>query len=229
MDIYKAEPGITERFCEILWRNGKVEIRDLEREEPFTYTSGMKGPGYISAKKITECPAEDYNFALGAFRDAIKGERGWYSICGIHMGMKEFSEELAGTLDAPCFGFQPNKEERGLLGEIIIPEGVSIDKRVPVILVEDVINNGTNTKAAWKKLTEEGFRTDSLLAICWYGIVKSVAQLLDSGVGFWRALDLDDILRYGLANGLVEENPVKGYMRYLEDPERWNMEWKITS
>jgi orotate phosphoribosyltransferase len=225
MDIYKAGPGITERFCEILWRNGKVEIRDLEKEEPFTYTNGMRGPGYISAKKITECPEEDYNFALETFRDAIKGEVGGYSICGIHRGMKKFSEDLARILGVPCLGFQPNKEERGLLGDIIIPEGISIDKRNPVIILEDVINNGTNTTAAWKKLTGEGFRTDSMLAICWYGMWKSIIHILDSGVGFWRAVDLDDILEYGLANKLVEEGPVKEYLRYLEDPEGWNRRW----
>ncbi len=207
--IYKAAPGITERLCEILWRNRKVEIRDLEKEEPFTYTNGSRGPIYVRAKEIGECPEKDYRFALEAFRDAIKGETGGYSICGIHKGMKKFSEDLAGMLEAPCLGFQPNKEERELLGDIIIPEEGHIDKRDPVIIVEDVINNGTNTTAAWKKLTREGFRTDSLLAMCWYGRMESVIQMIDSGVGFWRALDLEDILRYGLAKRLVEEKPVK--------------------
>jgi orotate phosphoribosyltransferase len=213
----------SQRIIEILWGKGLAQVKEVPPEEPFLYTNGTYGPGYVRVKGIPDYETdfkevmnivEKRFFELG-LHECID------AVCGIYTGAVPFSRELSGRVSVPFFGFKKNKERPGEQGMLIFEEA-HVPKGSRVLLFEDIINNATNTSKALERLLAEGFLVPDTFAIGHYGKPEAEKTIHSYGSRLSHFFLLEDLLDYGVRTGKVSRKAADGYMEYVSDSDGWN-------
>jgi orotate phosphoribosyltransferase len=218
----------SQRIIEILWGKGLAQVKEVPPEEPFIYTNGTYGPGYVRVKGIPGYETDfrevmdivEKRFLELGLRTHID------AVCGIYTGAVPFSRELSARVSVPFFGFKKNKESPGEQGRLVFEAYVPKGSRV--LLFEDIVNNATNTSKALERLLADGFLVPDTFAIGNYGKPEAERKIASYGSRLTHFFLLEELLDYGIRTGKASRKAAADYMNYALDSEGWNKRYAET-
>lgn len=202
----------------LLLHFGAVRIAK-DGEEPFTYTSGNKGPIYVNCRVLVST-AEHRKVLAGFLMNLIRCYRGAddFVAGGATAGMP-FAQDVADLLGKPYFYIKKAGEaDHGAKQRVVGNHDLLVGKG---ILVEDLITDGKSKVSFVKALRDAGVECDRCLTI------------FDREQGGWKRLqdikvDLHSLttLRRTLDTArtkhIIDQATFNAVRQYLDHPKAWS-------
>ncbi len=193
----------------------------LNAREPFTYTSGRKGPAYADCRRLISFPTE---------RDALMGFSA--EILEQEIGAKNIDYIAGGeTAGIPYAAFISQRMQKPMLyirkkpkgfGRMAQIEGCMDDEGKKVVLIEDVQNFGTSVKIFIDALRESKAIVENLLVIFSHGHASSAQNMKDMGVKLHALCTWRDVLDVARTEHYFDEETLASVDLFLKDPEGWS-------
>jgi len=214
--------------CSTIINAGALEIRDIDGgEEPFLYSSGNYGPGYVNIKGLVG----QRNVLMSLVRKlALK--------ISVEVGVIDFIagnvtggqipgwilSELLGIMrghNIPYVYIRPSRKKGGhkkvITGD---KNNDEIEKGMHCIDVEELINYAETTANAIEELRLAGYNCRCAATILSYENPVGVQKLRDMGIKLISLVTLEDLLRIAeIAPGY--SNAIRDYREFLKNPLGW--------
>jgi orotate phosphoribosyltransferase len=191
-------------------------------KEPFTYTSGKKGPVYVDCRRLISFPAPRANlmrYAAEMLRSEVGAENIDFVAGGETAGIP-YAAFIAERLNCPMLYVRKKPKGFGRMAQIEghIPEGVS----PKVVLVEDLQTDGGSKKVFIDALRQAGCKIEHSFVIFHYGIfAQSEQNMKDMGVTLHALTTWWDILEYAQENAYFDDETLDEVESYLRNPLSW--------
>lgn len=210
--------------------SGGVEIRDVDGgEEPFVYSSKNCGPGYVDIKgrvgfdHVFEPMVSllaDRLMADGVDFDLVIGMMTGGALPGYHL-----KQVMANRLRKRIvYAYQRGARKVGGHGEL--DTGVRNNPQVPpgirTLVVEELVNFAVTTCNGVAYERSQGRTVTDAACILFYENPVAVARLEVNAINLHYAISLPELLHFGSNEGLLNPKFVKSYLKFLEDPKKWN-------
>lgn len=212
--------SIKRECAEMILDAGVMKIRDVDDgEEPFSYTSGHKGPGYVSIKnlvgrttiirRLAYCLAKELQvvrnikFVAGNATGGIIP--GWL--------LSEFLAKL--FYKAIPFVFVKEGQLVGVDGNPEISFGDS------VVVVDELVNFASTTCETVQILRNGSYEVKEAACILYYGNPEADKRLAQMNVRMTYLLSLSELLDHAEWLGIYPICRVNSYRAFLRDPIEW--------
>ena len=212
-----------------------MEIRDIGAgEEPFLYSSGNHGPGYISIKglvgrkdimkmfsqQLAICVAEKVP-NVGFIAGNVTGGMipGW-----------QLSEYLEMLLNRTIpFVYIRDTRKKGGQKELItgIAKNPEIAPGMNVVDVEELVNFAETTCNGAEVLREAGYEVTHAATILSYENPVALTSLKEANIEMISLLTLEQVLLAAEKYQTHPKNAIDDYKKFLEDPLRWQKERRL--
>lgn len=220
------------KIAESIINAGAVEVRDVDKgEDPFVYSTGNRGPGYVMVKGLVGQPkvfkflvrklAEKLQPMLGEI-DFVEGNATGGMVPGWQL-RNELSE-LAGKEFPYCYLRGARKE--GGHGELITGDRANplIQKGMRALIVEELVNfAGTTTNAA-EEFRRAGYQVDHAACILFYDQPEANARLKEKKLKLTSAITLPQLLETAEENEMLPKAAIQSYCEFLADPVNWQLQ-----
>lgn len=186
-------------------------------DEPFTYTSGKRGPVYMDCRRLISFPkARAQLMDFGA--DIFKGLNVDYIAGGETAGIP-YAAFIAERLNKPMLYIRKKPKGFGKMSQI---EGF-IDENggQHVGLVEDVQNFGVSVKVFVDAVRAAGATVEHLFVIFQHGHESSQQNMRDMGITLHALTSWKDVLRVGREDGFFDAATAASVEEYLKNPDEW--------
>jgi len=206
---------IAEKIAEILLECDAVK---LNVKNPFTYTSGLKGPIYTDNRVLISYP-EERKIIVDAFLNMIK-ERGLKPdyLAGTATAGIPWASFLAQESGLPMVYVRPKPKEHGAGKQV---EGM-LKKSQNVLVIEDLVTTGGSAINTVKVLRNEGeCMVHDVFAIFSYGLMKSEEAFRAESVALTTLTDIEVLLGVALKRGDITEEEADKVRKFRTDPEGW--------
>ncbi len=225
-----------EEIAKTIIDSGAVEIRDVDNgQEPFLYTTGNWGPGYVMikglvgqrkvmkflTKQLAHRVAPLYRKAFDFIEGNVTGGMipGWQltddveSVLGLEKGSIPYcylrgSRKVAGHSEL-ITGDRKNPH---------IQEGMK------ALIVEELVNfAGTTTNAA-KVYRKVGYPVSHATCILSYDHQESNRLLEETDVTLVPLITLPQLLDASEKEGYIQKMSIDSYRSFLSDPVKWQLD-----
>ena len=195
----------------------QIKAIQLNTQEPFTWTSGIKSPVYCDNRKLLSYPlvrdfVRDGFFALVQeyfpTADYIAG----VATAGIPHGAI-----LADHLNLPFIYVRSKPKEHGLNNTI---EG-DLKHGSRVLVVEDTISTGGSSLKAVADLRAAGAEVIGMVAIYKYGFEEAKQRFEDEGVVLKTLTNYDFLIRTAIADGYISKDEIETLNAWRANPKEW--------
>jgi orotate phosphoribosyltransferase len=187
--------------------------------EPFTYTSGRRGPVYVDCRRLISFPAERsrlMDFAADIIRRACPDTA---FIAGGETAGIPYAAFVAERLDLPMLYVRKKPKGFGRMAQI---EGCMDESGRKVILVEDLQTDGGSKKVFIDALRDAGAVVEHSLVVFHYGIFPASEDNMKAmGVKLHALCNWWDVLAAARAGGYFDAETLESVETYLHDPENW--------
>lgn len=222
-----------EEICKMLLDIGAVSLRDVDGgEEPFTYSTGNKGPGYVMvkgtvAKQSFFKPVVE-QLALKLLDEGVEFDH----IAGNATGgmvpayeCREAYQRLTGRDDIE-YVYVRNTRKAGGHKELI----TGIDHVAPTredgspvrwLVVEELVNYAGTTTNSLNVFRSEGYVGDEAATILHYDHAESNARLAENGINLTHLVKLPHLIDFAVSEGYYSEDTVASYREFLAGPKEW--------
>lgn len=234
---YKEENKKKINYLEIvklIIESNSVSLRDVDNgEEPFLYSSGNRGPGYVMIKGLCGMPnilkylceqlsykiynvinSKDCDYKI----DCINGNATGGIICGW-----EIADNLAKLCDYPInfMYYRGNKKNEGHNEEVV---GINYVKpKSNVIVVEELVNYAKTTMDAVNHLRNNN-NVQYAACLLSYDHNDVNTMLKNNSVDIISLITLPKLLQIAEDNGLIKKNIINSYKKYLNNPVKWQLD-----
>ena len=210
---------------------GGLEIRDVDSgEEPFLYSSGNRGPGYVMIKGLVGQPRVlQYLTAQLALK--LSDDIDFDFIAGNATGGMVPGWQLRNDLElltAKVIPYVYVRETRKLGGH---KEHITGDRNNPLInandralVFEELVNFAETTTNSAKVLREAGYRAEVAGTILDYKNPKAQKLLNETGVTLTSLIGLPDLINAAESTGKFKGEAVQSYRDFLVDPVKWQLD-----
>ncbi|MCO6382424.1 MAG: orotate phosphoribosyltransferase [Vannielia sp.] len=195
----------------------------FNQREPFTYSSGLKGPTYIDCRKLISFPRirstlMDF-LVVKVMRDA--GFEAFDNIAGGETAGIPFAAFVADRMALPMSYVR--KKAKGYGRNARIEGDMSEGQRV--LLVEDLTTDGGSKISFVDAIRETGASCAHTAVIFYYGIFPETEKTLgDHGVTLHHLCTWWDVLAVARERGSFDAETLDGVEAFLNDPEAWRKE-----
>ncbi len=199
----------------------EIEAVHFNADEPYTYTSGKKGPVYIDCRKIIAFPRARRLLMDFAMANLVRdvGVESFDCIAGGETAGIPFAAWLADRFDLPmCY---VRKEPKGF-GRMAQIEG-DLKEGARTLLVEDLTTDGGSKVRFVDALRQAGAEVSHTFVIFHYGIfdasLDTMAQLeikLHSLTSWW------DVLKVARDDKWFNSKTCQSVEEYLKNPVAWS-------
>jgi len=220
------------RVMRLILESGGLSIRDLNKgQEPFLYSSGNRGPGYIDIKGRVGFD-EVFEAMLDLLADLlIMNDVDFELIVGMMTGgaipgfrLKQIISRRKGIVIP--YIYQRGARKKGGHGELDTGdrENFNIPKGCKVLIVEELVNFAeTVTQGALYERNKKGRLVTDVATILFYQNPVAIERLLRYKLALHYIIGLkDDLLPFAQNQGFASKNAVKSYFEFLDDPKAWN-------
>ena len=186
------------------------------KDEPFTFTSGLKSPVYVNIRGLLSAPQRDEVIriwceglaALPDFDIAVGGET-----AGI-----PYAAFVAAKMGKPMAYVRKKTKDFGMKSQI---EGGDIaGKRCP--LIEDLTTDGGSKITFVDVMRAAGATVDLATSIFYYGIYPETAdRLAQHDLSLFYLCDWSDVLTSGGADGYFDADQRAELADFLSNPQGW--------
>lgn len=215
--------------------SGAVEVRDVDAsQEPFVYSTGNRGPGYVMIKglvgqrkvlkfltlqlahRVAPSYGKDFDFVeANATGGMIPG---WQLADDIEkvLGLEE------GAI--PYVYLRGSRKEGGH-GEMLTGDRNNplIQPGMKALVFEELVNYAGTTTNAAEECRAKGYPVTHAGCILSYDHSQSNLRLQESGVTLTPLITLPQLLDVAEPAGLIPINSVKSYREFLRNPLEWQL------
>ena len=198
----------------------EIKAVHFNAAEPFTYSSGLKGPTYIDCRKLISYPRirstlMDFLTAT-VLRDA--GFDAFDNIAGGETAGLPFAALVAERMELPMTYVRKKPKGYGRNARI---EGTMTEGQ-RVLLVEDLTTDGGSKLSFVDAIRETGATCAHTAVIFYYGIFPDTTQrLADHGVALHHLCTWWDVLAEAKAQNFYDAATLSEVESFLSDPRAW--------
>ncbi|MFC1655529.1 orotate phosphoribosyltransferase [Patescibacteria group bacterium] len=196
----------------------KVNAVKLNVKEPFTYTSGLKGPIYTDNRLLISYP-EYRDVIVDGFIDMME-ERGLKPeyLVGPATGGIPWAAIMADRLKLPMIYVRSKPKGHGAGKQIegYLPEGKS------ALITEDLITTGGSALRSVEATRKEGKAiVHDVFAIFTYGTQKAEDAFREASCALSTLTDVNVLLDVAVERGDVSEEEAQEVRNYFKAPTEW--------
>lgn len=234
--IQTLSAPIKELVVEVL-KSGSVVIRDVDNgEDPFLYSSGNYGPGYVSIKNLVgkrklikklcyslaEKIASNIDNIEFVAANVTGGVIPGWEVAG-------YLEDLTGR-NIQYFYVRETRKLGGLkeltTGTFNIPE---IKSGMTGIVLEELVNYAeTTTNSAIYLREQKGYRINYAGCILFYNHAESLKKLEENGIEMISLFTLPQLLDVAEEYEYFDIRLINSFRSFLNDPSMWQKERNLT-
>lgn len=210
-----TKPSFSDEAAGILLDTNAVLIN---AKEPFTYTSGKRGPVYVDCRRLisfTKARDRLMNMAAEMIRLECPGID--YVAGGETAGIP-YAAFLADRLDLPMLYIRKKPKGFGRMSQI---EGFMEDTGKKVLIVEDVQNYGVSVKVFVDALRAAEAVTEHIFVIFQHGHDSSRQAMKDMGVTLHALTDWQAVLKVAKMRRSFDAPTLASVESFLHNPEGW--------
>lgn len=199
-----------ERMAQILMSTNCVQVSP---QEPFSYASGLKGPIYCDNRKILSHVSERKQVVEGLVKLIEDSGMEFDSVCGLATAGIPHAAWVAEKLNIPMIYVRGKAKEHGKKNQI---EG-EYKEGDRVILIEDLVNQGSSLKGAVEALKSEGLNPRACFCIVNYEM-KAVEEMLPSlEISLHSLTDFSTIINVAK----LDDKDLDTLKNWHQDPKAW--------
>lgn len=189
-----------------------VELR-VDKENWFTWTSGIKSPIYCDNRLIMSYPKIRKQVAEGFAKKIKESYPDVECIVGTATAGIPHAAWISDIMNLPMLYVRSSAKEHGKTNQI---EG-KIEKGKKVVVIEDLISTGKSSVIAAKALQEAGFEVLGVIAIFSYNLEKARQKFTEASVPFTTLTNYDVLLELAKEQGLIGENENKVLLQWRNE------------
>lgn len=191
----------------------------LSMEKPFNYASGLKGPIYCDNRKIIS-HVNARRHIVEAFVEKIKKSGVQFdSVAGLATAGIPHAAWIADKMGLPMIYVRGKAKEHGKKNQI---EG-DFNPGDKVILIEDLVNQGSSLESAVLGLNEAGLKTAACFCIVSYQM-KNMENLLQKlGISLFSLTDFSSILEVSKELLKLSNENISDLQEWHKNPETWSL------
>lgn len=209
---------------------GAIQVRDVESgEEPFVYSTGNRGPGYVQIKGLVGRPALLKDL-VAALAETVDTAAEFDFINGNATGGMIPAWELRGQLSARRdreipFTYLRGARKPGGHGEMItgLFENPAIRPGMRALIVEELVNYAGTLTNATGEFRRAGFEVTHGACLVAYDQPEARDRVAAAGVTLHHVFTLPELLAAGEAEGVLSPRAVGSYREFLADPLGWQL------
>jgi orotate phosphoribosyltransferase len=187
-------------------------------QNPFTYASGLKGPIYCDNRLILS-HVDFREMVIEAFLSVIKERNLKFDLIGgIATAGIPHAAFIADRLKMPMVYVRPKAKDHGKKNQV---EG-DFFKGQSVLLVEDLVNQGSSLSDAMKGVVDCGLVSSLCLAVVDYQMGEANKRLNDLNLKLISLTDFEHLILAGRELNLISENDQKLLLNWHADPKGWS-------
>jgi orotate phosphoribosyltransferase len=193
----------------------------LNAREPFTYTSGKRGPCYADCRRLISFPKER-DALMGFAADILEKEIGAGKIDYIAGGETAgipYAAFLSQRMNKPMLYIRKKPKGFGRMAQI---EGHIEGENKRLVLIEDVQNFGTSVKIFIDAIRSANSKVEDLVVIFSHGHSASAQNMKDMGVKLHALATWRDVLDVAREGRYFDNDTLASVESYLNDPEGWD-------
>jgi len=183
----------------------------INTKEPFTYTSGKKGPVYVDMRRMISFPKER-SILMDFAADVTKDIKADYIAGGEAAGIP-YAAFIAERLDAPMLYVRKKPKGQGRMSQI---EGCMEKENAKILLVEDLQNRGTSQRIFIDAMREAGANVDDVFVVFAYNLYN---EERDTTLHFLT--DWTSIVEVVKAENLFSNEEITSLEAFLDNPDAW--------
>ena len=187
--------------------------------EPFTYTSGRKGPVYVDCRRLISFP-QGRSVLMNYAADMIRSKCGKVDyVAGGETAGIPYAAFIAERLEVPMLYVRKQPKGFGRMAQI---EGCMDDAGAHVVLVEDLQTDGGSKKVFVDALRAAGAVVEHAFVVFHYGIFhKSEQNMKDMGLKLHALCTWWDVLAVAKELSYFDAATLTSVEAFLNNPERW--------
>lgn len=185
-------------------------------QDPFTYTSGKRGPVYIDCRRLISFP-EARSQLMDLIADEMKTLDIDYIAGGETAGIP-YAAFIAERLNKPMLYIRKKPKGFGKMSQI---EGFIGEGRQNIGLVEDVQNFGVSVKVFVDAIRAANATVEHLFVIFQHGHESSRQNMRDMGLTLHALASWKDVLKVARADGYFDAATADSVEEYLQNPDKW--------
>jgi orotate phosphoribosyltransferase len=191
----------------------------ISMKTPFNYASGLKGPIYCDNRKVIS-HVNARQQVIDAFLEKIKKSGIKFdSVAGLATAGIPHAAWIADKLSLPMIYVRGKAKEHGKKN-LIEGDYSPGDK---VILIEDLVNQGSSLENAVLGLQEAGLETAACFCIVSYQM-KNVEKLLQKlNLSLFSLTDFSSILDVSKEFLKLSEEDISDLLEWQKSPETWSL------
>ncbi len=208
-----------ENFCNVILDSGALEIRDVQGgEEPFLYSSGNWGPGYVMIKGLVSRPAVMKALCGNLAEKVVKLTGGPDLVAGNVTGGMIPGWQIASHLHVP-FVYVRDTRKKGGHKELVT--GLRPGLHGQCLVVEELVNFAQTTVNSAEILRDLNFKVQYAATILSYDNPKGLESIKNSGLNLISLITLPDLLDVAERSGKFAKSVVDDYRLFLWNPNQW--------
>lgn len=205
---------------------GGMHIRDVDGgEEPFLYSSGNKGPGYVSIKGLVSRTRLRDALIANLAHVVAEGASGIDFVAANATGGMVpgtlLHQELSRILgrDIKLVYVRDTRKLGGLKEHVTGVEG--LEEGSLGLVVEELVNYATTTTNSAVLLRSLGFVVDHAATVVSYDTPPSRRLLQEHKLSLHSLFTMADLLGVAEERRYFNEKAVASYREFLSDPDAW--------
>ncbi len=201
--------------AEILFQ---LKCLTLSPSQPFVYASGLRGPIYCDNRQILSFPRERAQIVEGL--EKVLEESGWKydSLAGLATAGIPHAAFLAAKVQSPMLYIRSQAKGHGKQNQV---EG-RFEKGERVVLIEDLVNQGSSLEQAVKAAKAAGLQVVGCLCIVSYQMEGAIKRLEELEVPLISLTDFDSIVEVALVKGEISQGEAGLLKDWQKNPQAWS-------
>lgn len=195
----------------------KIGAFHFNVENPFTYTSGKKGPVYVDMRRLISFPKERDDLCAAAVQILSPIMTDIDVIAGGETAGIPFAAFLAQRTEKPMIYIRKQAKGFGKMAQI---EG-HLSDAARVLLIEDLCNFGTSSLKFCEVLQQAQMQIEHIFVFFDYALPQTHKMFAEKNLQLHALLTWDDILASAAKHKNFSEETLASVRAYLHNPEEW--------
>ena len=192
----------------------------ISKGTPFNYASGLKGPIYCDNRKIISHVSARHQIVQAFVEEIKKSGVKFNKVAGLATAGIPYAAWIADKLGLPMIYIRSKAKEHGKRNQV---EG-DFSPGDKVILIEDLVNQGSSLESALLGLREAGLEASACFCIVNYQM-KAVEKLLKNlNLSLFSLTDFSSILEVSKGSLHLSEDDISDLRSWQENPETWSLQ-----
>ncbi len=209
------EAKIKKSVAHGLLKNGCVKF---SLDKPFLYASGLKGPIYCDNRMVLGL-VELRELIIQSFVELIQSKKWSYDyVGGIATAGIPHAAFIADRLKSPMIYVRPKPKDHGKKNQV---EG-SFIPHSNVLLIEDLVNQGSSLSDAVNGLKLADLNCDKILCIVDYEMPVAHQKLNQLGISLHSLTDFSVLVESAFELQLIQNHDKEALISWHQNPKLWS-------